>query len=268
MPDTIYSAADVVTTSIDDSSTVVAFSDGILDLTRDAEGLEQASPSMMYVTGKELVSDARVNGSIMVQPYKFMHALQEYGYRKQQDDVTILVFGARVRLDGIFESTSPISPVEVDAMSQELAAWCAGAGWDEQLVARVQLVLEEKLMNIHDHGLSERERIHEVVSIRLQMVGRNAELTVWDCGTPEPSLALASGSTEVGFELANRKMSGRGRGRMMVRELCVGIERNRYGRLNETIYYIPAEANVSESGGGNFIEFREKSQNSKIVTKE
>ena len=252
MPDTVYSADDVVTTPIDDNSTVVAFTDGILDITRDAEGLEQASPSMLYFVGRELTSDARVNGSIMVEPYKFMHAMQEYGYKRLQDDVTVLLFGARTHLDGIFESTSSISPAEVDAMSQELAAWCNEAGWDQQLVSRVQLVLEEKLMNIHDHGLSERERIREVVSVRLEMAGPNAELTVWDCGTPEPSLELASGSTEIGFELANREMKGRGRGRMMVRELCSGIERNRYGQLNETIYHIPLEADNSESerGGG------------------
>ena len=176
-----------------------------------------------------------------------MRAAAEIGYGTLHDDVTILVFGKRANLPGVFEATSPVSPAEVDQMAQEMAAWCAGEGWDQSLVDRIQLVLEEKLMNIHDHGLSDRERLHEVVSIRLRLVNKTAELTVWDCGSPEPSLAVAAGSTDTGFELANREMSGRGRGRMMVRELCDGIERNRYGELNETIYHIPL--NLEAVGG-------------------
>ena len=38
--------------------------------------------------------------------------------------------------------------------------------------------------------------------------------------------------------IINRKMGNHGRGRLMVRELCDGIERNRYGSLNETVYRV------------------------------
>ena len=89
--------------------------------------------------------------------------------------------------------------------------------------------------------------MREVGSVRLRLVNKMAELTVWDCGSPEPSLEVAAGSTDTGFELANREMSGRGRGRMMVRELCDGIERNCYGKMNETIYHIPL--NLEAVGG-------------------
>ena len=65
------------------------------------------------------------------------------------------------------------------------------------------------------------------------------ELTVWDCGTQDPSLEVAAGSTDVAFDLANQRFSGRGRGRLIVRELCDGIERNSYPPLNETTYHIP-----------------------------
>ena len=36
----------------------------------------------------------------------------------------------------------------------------------------------------------------------------------------------------------NRQMSNHGRGRLMVRELCNGIERKRFGCLNETVYHV------------------------------
>ena len=66
----------------------------------------------------------------------------------------------------------------------------------------------------------------------------SVELTVWDCGTPEPSIAVAAGSASTAFELVNQEMSDHGRGRLMVRELCDGIERKRFGTLNETVYHV------------------------------
>lgn len=69
--------------------------------------------------------------------------------------------------------------------------------------------------------------------------GDIADLTIWDCGTQEPSLAVAAGSSDTAFELANRQMSNHGRGRLMLREMCDGsIERKRYGILNETVYHV------------------------------
>ena len=135
-----------------------------------------------------------------------------------------------------------------------MAAWCAGEGWDQSLVDRIQLVLEEKLMNVYDHGFDDRDRLREVVSLRLKRQRDNAVLTIWDAGAEEPSIKVAAGDSGTAFEIANQNMSGRGRGRLIVRELCDGIERNRYPPLNETIYHIPlfgknAEAGKSTIGG-------------------
>ena len=104
---------------------------------------------------------------------------------------------------------------------------------------RLQLVIEEKLMNVHDHGFDDRDRLREVVSLRLKRLRDNAMLTVWDAGTEEPSVEVAVGDSDTAFELANQNMSAHGRGRLMVRELCDGIERNRYPPFNETTYHIP-----------------------------
>ena len=52
---------------------------------------------------------------------------------------------------------------------------------------------------------------------------------------------MAAGNPELEFELKNRDYSGRGRGRLMVREICENIERNRYGILNETVYRIAVD---------------------------
>ena len=81
--------------------------------------------------------------------------------------------------------------------------------------------------------------MHEGVSVRLKKIRGNAVLTVWDPGSPETSIVVAAGDSDVAFEKANQNMAGRGRGRLIVREICDGIERNSYPPLNETTYHIP-----------------------------
>jgi len=102
----------------------------------------------------------------------------------------------------------------------------------------VQLVLEEKLMNVHDHGFNDRDRLHAVVSIRLRRRGGGPELTVWDDGTQEPPMRVTEGDSSTTFDKANMEMRDHGRGRLMVRELCFGIQRMRYAGMNETVYHI------------------------------
>ena len=164
--------------------------------------------------------------------------------------MTLLVFGARIHLPGVHEATVPLVPDDIDAAAKAVGEWCADEGWPEGLVGKVQLVMEEKLMNVYDHGFDERYRLREVVNIRLRRLARGggAELTVWDTGTPEPSIQVAAGDTATAFELKNREMSGHGRGRLMVRELCDGVERVRHDALNETIYYIKGEEDAPAPG--------------------
>jgi anti-sigma regulatory factor (Ser/Thr protein kinase) len=172
-------------------------------------------------------------------PYKFAKACAEFGYNKFNDDITVMLFGARWRLDGVYEATTPLSPALVDVAVRDMAAWCAARGWAEELSGRLQLVLGEVLMNVYDHGFDDLQRSKDVVGVRLRRAGDNAELTVWDCGRPPPSMKVAAGVTSTAFEIVNKGMSDHGRGRLMVRQLCSGIQRQRFGALNETVFYIP-----------------------------
>ena len=94
-------------------------------------------------------------------------------------------------------------------------------------------------MNIHDHGFDDRDRLREVVSLRLRRRADAAELTVWDYGSAEPSIRVVAGDAGTAFDMANLNMNNHGRGRLMVRELCHGIRPMRYSGLNETVYYVP-----------------------------
>ena len=238
-PDTVYSASDVVETSLSRSAVCIAYTDGLLDISRDAAGDDMLPLRQAREMRIDLVENARKDGSISVTPAKYIRALAELGYDKYHDDITILTFGASCPIPGIYTSAIRLAPDEGDAESQRSAGWCREQGWPDEGIARIQLVFEEKLLNIYDHGLDDRNRLHEVVSVRLKRLRDNAVLTVWDAGTEEPSIEVVAGDSGTAFEQANQNMAGRGRGRLIVRELCDGVERNRYPPLNETTYHIP-----------------------------
>ena len=254
--DTIYSPNDVIVTALTRSAICIAYTDGLLDLSKDAAGDDMMPLETSRKVRSELAENARMDGTIPALPSMYMKALAELGYDKYHDDITILLFGAYNPPPGTYEAAVRLSPEEVDAASQSLAAWCREQRWPDEGISRVQLVFEEKLMNICDHGFDDREKLREVVSVRLRRVRDKAVLTTWDEGSEEPSIAVVAGDSETVFEMANRNMAGRGRGRMIVRELCDGVERTRYETLNETTYHIPlfgkkSEDEIPEGGGGN-----------------
>ena len=238
--DTVFTKADEVVTPLSPSAVAIAFTDGVLDLTRDRDGLEQLHADALSEICADLADDARKRGALCPLPHKIISMCAERGYTHFHDDVTALVFGASKDIDGLYEAAVPLTPEHVDRAAQDIGAWCAARGLPE-FSGRLQLVVEEKLMNIYDHGFDERDRLREAVGLRLRVFSKDAQLAVWDYGTPEPSIEVAAGDASTAFALVTKAMGGRGRGRLIVRELCNGVERNRYGLLNETIYHIPLE---------------------------
>ena len=240
--DTFYTKDNLVVDELTPTSVCIAVTDGIYELSKDVDGFEKIPGELLRRLRCEFVEDAREHGSLVVASNKYIAACQEYGYVHLQDDVTILLFGPRCQLPGIFEMTVPLSPTAIDDAARTLGDWGRNEGWTDEALGRVQLVLEEQLMNVYAHGFDDADRIHEVAGIRLlTRRSDDAELTVWDYGTIPPSMAVAAGDTSTAFELINREMSNHGRGRLMIRELCSGIERKRFGELNETVYHVRIE---------------------------
>jgi anti-sigma regulatory factor (Ser/Thr protein kinase) len=239
LPDTLYTKADVVVETLSPNAVCIAVTDGVFDMSRDDEGFEKIPYDLLFRLRCELLQEARAYGAPIVDAFKFIEACREHDYKYLQDDVTILLFGPRTRIPDVFDLTLPLLPTAVDDAARSMGEWCRAQGWNEDDIGRVQLVLEEKLMNVYDHGFDDIDRLHEVACVRLLKRRHDSvELTVWDCGTPEPSIAVAAGSASTAFELVNQEMSNHGRGRLMVRELCDGIERKRFGTLNETVYHV------------------------------
>ena len=241
VPEAVYTEDDVVRTPLSESALCVAFSDGVFDVYKGQEGQEPLPDSLRAELQNELLSESRLKNSLVTFPYKFQLACEASGYSVFADDVTELIFGARLRKPGVLVKSIPMDSDAIDRTAQEIERWCADQGWDPEIITRVELVFEEKMMNLYDHGYDIRDRSGERACFKLQKHENHADLTIWDWGTQEPSLPVALGDAEVELELKNRDYSNRGRGRLMVRKMCCGIERNRFGTLNETVYHIAGE---------------------------
>jgi len=241
--DTVYTENDIVRTRLSETAVCVAFTDGVIDLFKDQDGHEPLSDSLRAELQIQLLSEARLKDSIITVPYKFQLACEAYGYSFFADDVTELIFGARFKKPGILVKSIPMNASVIDKEAQVIEQWCSEQGWDPDIITKVELVFEEKMMNLYDHGYDIRARSGEQACFRLKKEKNQVELTIWDWGTQEPSLAVAAGNLELELELKNRDFSGRGRGRLMVRKICKNIERNRFGPLNETTYRIAVDDN-------------------------
>jgi len=238
VPETVYTENDVVRTQLTETMLCVAFSDGVFDVYRDLGEHEPLADSLRSDLQHELLAEAREKHSVITAPYKFQLACEAHGYRVFADDVTELIFGSHLKNPEVLVKSLPMDASAIDQEAQEIEFWCSVQGWDPEVTMEVELVFEEKMMNLYDHGYDLRDRAGEQACFRLRENGKYAELTVWDWGTPEPSMPVAAGDPELELELRNRDFSSRGRGRLMVRKMCQGIERNRFGALNETTYRI------------------------------
>ena len=249
VPDTVYTEHDTVRTYLSATAVCVAFTDGVLDIYEDHDGHKPLSDALRVELQIALLSEARLKKSIITSPYKFQLACEAHGYSVFADDVTELIFGSRLKEPDILVKSLPMDAAVIDKDAQEIELWCSDRGWDQGIITKVELVFEEKMMNLYDHGYEPRARSKEQACFRLKKDKKHVELTIWDWGTPEPSILVAAGDPELELELKNRDFSGRGRGRLMVRQICDGIERNRFGTLNETVYRIAADEKEKTEGG-------------------
>ena len=128
IPDSVYTEDDEVRAELPAGAVCVSCTDGLHELSTDKDGNDTITPALLQQLGIDLTADVYSAGAVMSAPDKYMAVCGELGYRYFQDDITILVFGARRRQKGIYEATTALSPALVDAMAQSVGAWCADEG--------------------------------------------------------------------------------------------------------------------------------------------
>ncbi len=231
MPDVVYTTDDEVRTKITDTAVCVMYSDGLLDLSRDSEGLDTLTVEKSAEVGSQLATFAREDASLVALPSKFMSACEALGYVNQSDDVTVFTFGEHHVTEGTYEGTISLTAYDASHMADEMSEWCRSQGWSGRVSDHVSAVFKAKITDIREHCLDVQDRLQEVASFRLRMQKGRPALTIWDYVSSDSDDDTSDEQGRSDSEAAAKR-------RREVRRLCDGVERNHFSGMNETIYHI------------------------------
>ena len=157
MQDTVYTEKDVVRTVLSESAFCVAFTDGVFDVYRDEDGHEPMPDSFLNWLLREMLPESYGKDTLVIAPYKFQLVCDIYGYNVFADDLTGLVFGVHPKKPGVLVRSIPMNAAAIDKEAQAIEQWCAEQGWTQEVITKVELVFEEKMMNLYDHGYDIRD---------------------------------------------------------------------------------------------------------------
>ena len=75
--------------------------------------------------------------------------------------MTELIFGEPLGEPDVLCREIPMDAAVIDKAAQKIEHWSADRGWDPEIITKVELIFEEKMMNLYDHGYDIRERSGE-----------------------------------------------------------------------------------------------------------
>jgi anti-sigma regulatory factor (Ser/Thr protein kinase) len=169
-------AYDDVTTAIEPGSTIVLYTDGLVE-TR-GEHLDR---------GFERLEGAVLDGPADLDGLCDAVLKQTLADPEVDDDVTLLVLRTVSALDPRVELTIPGNPTALQAFRATTRRWLAGASGDASEVDDVTMAVNEAVQNAIEHG---HRRRSTPVSVVLERAGDDVAIIVTDQG------AWTEGSTQ------------------------------------------------------------------------
>lgn len=239
--DAAYTEDDVVEVSFEDDAVFFIATDGITDSTIDDEGHEFVSDAELSQLCSIAAQSDYANGTIGQTAALVMKSLRDIGYSHVHDDCMIFTFCKSVRRNDRIVHEVEIRPDAIDQMA-EVVGMCAGElSGDTELSAKVQLLLDEFLMNVYRHGLDDYGRSTEYGVVMGMMVGDHFELTVWERGQNWDALSgMTLEDTQQKLDERNQILADSGRGTSIMRIIAEGgVSHERIFNVNKTVFRIP-----------------------------
>ena len=241
MADATYDESDVVPFSFSEDEIIVSHSDGIYDVTRDPEGTDAVPRDIIGEISSMAVLQAeqeKRHGHFSAIPHRIMSALADLGYVHKQDDVSFFVVGTSVRSPDIVQIEVSMRPDDIDAACRRASEWVKERSNDEVAV-RIDLLLNEHLMNIYRHGLDDFGRQHERSVVIVDEESDGFGVTVWDRGVPWKDVASETEAiADAALDAQNANLANGGRGRSIVRKVSDSICVERFMNLNKTVFHL------------------------------
>ena len=239
---TVYTDADNVEYHFSDSSVLMFCSDGLMDLAKDKDGEKFMDMKMATKLASILIKDTQREEKSISLPFRFHHSLEQFGYMYPQDDLSLVLL-RKPRLaehEYTFSCRVPADKDSVDTICQKASAFVAKFyGDDDAMSVNAELLLEEYLVNVILHGLSEYEKINEYIAIKLCAEERALKIIIWDHGKEWNGLFMPPEQAERSLDTLNESFAPHGRGVPIISRIASQISRQRYCDLNESVFMIP-----------------------------
>ena len=244
MKDQVYSEEDDVEYHFSDSDVFLFSSDGLMDLSKDKHGEKYVDMDMCRRLASILVKETKKEEKSISLPFRCLHSLAQFGYVHPQDDLSLILVRKPRLLEReyVFSCRVPADKQAVDAICVKASAFIGEVCRDEALAVSAELLLEEYLVNVIVHGLSEYEKLNEYMAVKICACEKELKLIVWDHGREWSGDFLLPEKAEQSLEQLNDEMASSGRGVPIISKIASKISRQRYCGLNETIFVIPCNS--------------------------
>ena len=249
IPTGAFTDDDVVEMTLPDDALVVVGTDGVVDLTADEAGEEHIDDATIKDVLSALVADDR--DCVSAMPQRLLATLDSLGYDHHQDDMTVMIFGRKRPQEMARNFAVPMNPAAIDEVVQQCGEFvrekkpeCA------EVSVKIEMLLNEHLMNVHDHAMDEFSRRHEPSIVRIALSDDYATVSCWDNGKSWTGPKDIRDRSSEKFDLQNETMNNHGRGEAIMRTIVARISRQRFYNLNQNIFYIPLKPTQEGMGGG------------------
>ena len=236
-----YSEENNVEYHFSDSSVFLLCSDGLMDLSKDKAGSLYVDMELYRRLASVLLKDAQKEERSIAHPFRCLHSLEQVGYVHPQDDLSMILIRKPLLQEHeyVFSCRVPADKKAADAICKNASDFVTKFYQDDVLAVSTELLLEEYLVNVIMHGLTEYERLNEYIAIKLCAYEHELKLIIWDHGKEWNGMIMPPENAEEILDRQNETLAESGRGIPIISKIASRISRQRYSGLNETIFFIP-----------------------------
>lgn len=247
LPDIKCTADDDVRMTFPDDAVFMTYSDGILDLAEDAEGEILVPQDLLEKTMSELATECAHGKHVSELATELYQSLISCGYAHQQDDIFAFAIAKPQGPEEVFAAEVKPDAVSVDLVAQDASSWTREHFGSEVLGLKVELLLEEHLLNVISHGLDDNSRRHENLAVFISKVPDQGLLsvTILDHGKPwDFTRKVKETDLDRHLDDQNAKLASHGRGMAIKRKLVSNVRYRRLADLNRNTFYVQIDADA------------------------
>jgi PAS domain S-box-containing protein len=220
----LESEEDVI--SMDENKIILLYTDGIFEC-------ENKQGEQLGISGFRSLIENQPFSNCLILPHKFKQSLVDLRYDISPDDFTLLSFRKQPledvnRMQRMFRIRSHLE--NSGPIGKECEMFIHSHLKNQELAAKIELIVNEFLNNIIEHGLKNKKDTIVIMEI---LIDEFIRITFWDKGLdwnlPEPEITSQNQASVDKF---------RGLGLQIVYTLAEQVSLNRYDEINESVILV------------------------------